>query len=71
MANAFWNGELEAEIREGELKDYAFLKDGDREKAMEVIDAKRAVSIYQHTQCSEECRKRGMRILRYYPISNT
>ena len=35
----------------------------DREKAMEEVDKVRARSIYEHKVCSEECCRRGSRVL--------
>lgn len=59
VANFFWNHELEEELRELKWQEYTFFTADDREKAMEEIDAKRAVSLYEHNQCSEECQRRG------------
>ena len=63
---AFWNGELEEELRElGQLDFFGLMKkDKDREKVMEKIDSCRAKSVYKHSSadCSDACRARGMMI---------
>ena len=62
-AAAFWNGELEEELREtGSLDFFGLMKkDEDREKVMEQIDEQRAKSVYQHSleDCSDDCKARG------------
>ena len=58
LANAFWNGELEKELRESDKADYIFSSTSDREKAMDDIDQQRATSVYTHT-CSKTCQERG------------
>ena len=59
VANAFWNSELEDELREQGWIDYSFHKVGDHKKAMEKVDRQRASSVYPHHTCSVECKKRG------------
>lgn len=63
VANAFWNGELEAELRERGALDmfHMYHNDGDREVVMEHIDQLRAKCNYQHTEgdCTEDCKARG------------
>ena len=62
-AAAFWNGELEEELRElGRLEFFGLMKkDDDREKVMEEIDKYRAKSVYRHLpkDCSDACKARG------------
>ena len=59
IANGFWNHELEEELRERNLQDYLFVRTSDRETAMNMIDELRATTIYEHRNCSEECKLRG------------
>ena len=62
-AAAFWNGELEDELREiGSLNFFGLIKkDSDREKVMEEIHKYRAKSVYRHSpeDCSDDCKARG------------
>ncbi len=58
VAEAFWNAECEAELREANNINYKF-SGGTREHLMAEIDQKRASLTYPHSDCSEECRKRG------------
>ena len=62
-ASAFWNGELETELRElGKLDFFGLLKKNeDREKVMEEVDKVRAKSVYSHSpaDCSDACKARG------------
>ncbi|KAJ7361955.1 hypothetical protein OS493_014603 [Desmophyllum pertusum] len=62
-ASSFWNGELEAELRELEKLDFFGLmkKNEDREKVMEKVDKVRAKSVYSHSpaDCSDSCKARG------------
>ena len=66
-AAAFWNGELEDELRElGSLNFFGLMKkDSDREKVMEEVDKYRAKSIYRHSpeDCSDDCKARGEKII--------
>ncbi len=50
LANGFWNGELEKELREKNMVGYIFSSVGDREKVMEQLNQQRAVSVsvYSH-----------------------
>ena len=63
MAAAFWNGELENELRELGILDFFGMKksDKDREKVMEEIDRMRAKTVYEHSpeDCSDTCKERG------------
>ena len=58
MAEAFWNAEVEHELRTGDVK-FKFTEKTDREAFMDAVDRGRANNPYAHTNCSEECRKRG------------
>ena len=65
-ANAFYNGELENEIRllindnhDLNLKDFTLRRDADRENIMEQVESIRSQTIYPHHQCSKDCRDRG------------
>ena len=44
------------------MADFSFLRTSDREKFMEVIDEQRATTIYEHRDCSEECKLRGNKL---------
>ena len=59
VASSFWNHELEEELYEQGWEDFKFHAVDDREKVMEIVDAKRAVTVYEHKNCPEECRRRG------------
>ena len=65
-ASGFWNGELEAELRElGNLDFFGLMKKNeDRERVMEEVDQTRAKSVYSHSaaDCSDACRDRGEEI---------
>lgn len=62
-SSAFWNGELESELRElGNLAFFGLLKENDsREKVMEEVDKIRSKSVYSHSEddCSDACKARG------------
>ena len=60
VARAFWNSELEDELREQGQIEYRFESVDDNNKAMEEIDRHRATTVYPHQTCSAECRKRGL-----------
>ena len=66
MADAFYNGELESEIRllvatsgTVTLSDFTFRKDSDREAMMENIESIRSQTIYHHHDCTPDCKQRG------------
>lgn len=59
MAEAFYTGEVESELRRIGKIDYRMHKDSDREKCMEMIEEFRRESIYPHTLCCTECKSRG------------
>ena len=59
VARAFWNSELEDELREQGWINYRFESVDDDRKVLEEIDRQRAATVYPHQTCSDECRKRG------------
>lgn len=63
VANAFWNGELESELRDrGKLDMFGLSHiDSDREVIMAHIDNIRAQSNYSHPpeDCTDDCKVRG------------
>ena len=66
VAAAFWNGEMERELRDlGRLDFFGLMKeDEDREKVMIEIDKVRAKSVYDHPSedCSDACKEGGEKI---------
>ncbi|KAM7429008.1 hypothetical protein ABFA07_020081 [Porites harrisoni] len=64
VAAAFFNGEMENELRDlGRLDMFGLMKeDSDREKVMSEIDKIRAKSVYDHpsADCSDACKERGL-----------
>ena len=60
VANGFWNYEVEQEMQEQNMKDFSFVRTCDREKFMVAINEMQAATIYDHKDCSEECKLRGM-----------
>ena len=50
---------MEAELCEANQVDFPFHSNADHERAMEMIDRKRASTPYSHEVCSDECKKRG------------
>ena len=65
MADAFYTGELEAELRLVGHVDYRFKKDSDRELCMEMIEEIRRTSTYPHPamECAPDCKQRGTIII--------
>ena len=61
VASAFWNHQVEAELRERGWEEYLFASSSSREECMKKIDEERANSVYPHDEsdCSEECKQRG------------
>lgn len=61
IGEAFYNGEMENELRRIDKIDYRLYKDSDRDKCMEMIEDIRRQSIYPHNDdaCTAECKKRG------------
>ena len=66
VAEAFWTAECEAELRESRKVDYHFKCVGDREELMNTIDKERANTTYSHFDCSEECKRRGIKLYLSY-----
>ena len=59
VADAFWNAELEDELRQRGWIKSPFVVPSDRERLMQEVDKVRAVSIYSHEVCSKDCQMRG------------
>ena len=61
-AEAFYNGELEAELRRLGKENTPFFSDRDRENHMELVESLRKETIYPHppSECSSDCKARGM-----------
>ncbi len=59
VAEAFWNAEIEDELREIGQIGYIFSSVDSREKLMDSIDEERAKRPYAHNDCTDECKKRG------------
>ena len=57
-SEAFWNAEVENEVREHEAG-YRFTEKADHGAFMDMVDRKRATNPYPHKNCSEKCRQRG------------
>ncbi len=58
VAQAFWNSEVEEELRERRWLDVRFSTVRSREEVMEAVDRERAVSVCQDSMCSDECQRR-------------
>ena len=60
VGEAFYNGELENELRRIGKIDYLFKRDSDREKCMEVVKEVSRASLYSHLDmdCTDDCKKR-------------
>ena len=63
VGEAFYNGELESELRRIGKVDFRFKKDSDRDKCMEMIEIERRCNMYPHpsSECVDECGKREVR----------
>ena len=61
VSEAFYNGELENELRRINMVDYRFKKDSDREECMGIIEEIRRGKLYHHVvdMCADECKQRG------------
>ena len=60
VADAFYNGELEAEVRQRVMiDDLVFYQDSDREKHMTKMEIIRRTSLYTGHRCTEQCQERG------------
>ena len=57
---AFYNGELEDELRTIGKVDYRFKYDSDRDVCMEMVEEHRRETPYPHpdSQCTEDCKSR-------------
>ena len=58
MAEAFWKAEVKSELRMDNIS-FKFFEKSDREIFTNAVDQKRAKQPYAHTNCSEECKRRG------------
>ena len=62
-SSAFWNGELEDELREiGNLDFFGLMhRNHDREKVMDEVEKLRVNTVYGHPSedCSDACKARG------------
>ena len=59
VADAFWNGELEAELRSRGWLSKPFTSKSTREMLMREVDKCRASETYPHNECSQVCKDRG------------
>lgn len=61
VGEAFYNGEVENELRRINRIDYLFKKDCDRDHCMRMIDIVRQCNNYPHlpSDCTDDCGKRG------------
>lgn len=61
VAEAFYNGEVENELRRISCTEFVFRNDSDRELCMEMIEKLRRQNIYPHlpSDCTQECKLRG------------
>ena len=61
IADIFWWGEVEQELRDIGKEEYRFKGKAAREECMVMIDEKRNQTLYPHQpeDCTEKCRKRG------------
>ena len=76
MADIFWWGEIEYELRKRKAY-YKFGKKGtigdkgDREECMRFLEQLRNNGLYPHTDCSETCKQKGMTKFIILLIQNT
>ena len=56
---------MESEVRGDHNLSFRFTEKTDREAFMDMVDQKRATTPHPHTNCSEECKKRGNRYRSY------
>ena len=71
VASAWWTCQIEKELSEENKRGYVFNGPNAQEKYMEEVDMKRTNSVYNHENCSDECKKRGQKIstdLVYTPL---
>ncbi len=59
VAEAFYTGELECELRRTGQIGYRFRTDSDREECMAMVERMRRETIYPHSSCTDDCKKRG------------
>ena len=59
VGEAFYNGEIESELRRIGKTEYKMFKDSDTESCMEMIEEMRRQSIYPHKTCTPECKRKG------------
>ena len=58
VAAAFWNSEVEEELRELGWIDFRFQKAGNHAEVLDKIDRQRSMTVYSSNHsCSEECKK--------------
>ena len=74
LADIFWWGEVEQELRDQKFPEFIFKSKADRETCMAEIDQARRNGLYPHTDedCSEKCKERGMysRLTKYKNCQN-
>ena len=65
VGEAFYNGEVESELRRIKRLDYCFKQDSDRDICMGMIETIRRCNIYPHEECNctTDCRDRGMLLI--------
>lgn len=63
IANTFWAFQIENELSEENKRDYVFSAPQAQERYLEEVDMKRANSVYHHESCSDECKKRGQKLI--------
>ena len=63
VADAFWNAELEAELRSRGWLSKPFMEKSSRETLMSEVDSCRASETYPHNECSQLCKDRGWSLL--------
>ena len=61
LAEGFWWGQLEAELRENGMVSRRFHHAADREACMVEVNAMRTMATYPHSEadCSPDCKARG------------
>ncbi len=73
VAEAFYNGELENELRRIGKIDYCFKLDSDRDRCMEMVEEVRKEQVYPHSvsSCTEVCKRRGNVVILHPPKQST
>ena len=73
VAEAFYNGETENELRRMGKVDYRFKKDSDREECMTMIETFRRERIYPHNAqtCTKDCKQRGIFSFRLFFVGGS